>query len=137
DQSGQGAASRQLSAVALVGSEPRQGRFGRDQLNLAAPHPTMRIIQSIAEEHAEEAAFLWLLRDRSVVGPRFRLKDLVRLDARIAAHLDGLRFADQDGWAICRAEADAHDEPGEVFAAGVLAFESENLDRVDAVLDMA
>ena len=28
----------------------------------------MRIIEAIAQEHAEEAAFLWLLRDRSVIG---------------------------------------------------------------------
>ncbi len=59
-----------------------------------------KIIPSIVEEHAEEAAFLWLLRDRSVAAPHVRLKDLAALDQRVEAHIDGLRVAGQEGWDI-------------------------------------
>ena len=88
-----------------------------------------RIIPSIVEEHAEEAAFLWLLRDRSVAAPHVRLKELARLDGRVEAHIDGLRVGGQEGWTIWQ-EALAYDEPGEVFARAVLAFEQDRRDSL-------
>jgi hypothetical protein len=60
------------------------------------------IIKHIVEQHAEEAAFLWLLRDAAVGAPHYDLKDLARLDERVEAHLDGLRIAGVEGWEICR-----------------------------------
>jgi uncharacterized protein (TIGR02270 family) len=96
-----------------------------------------RIIPSIVEEHAEEAAFLWLLRDRSVAAPHVRLKDLAALDERVEAHIDGLRIAGEQGWDITRS-ALAFAEPGEVFAIAVLAFESgqpEQIAQALAVVD--
>ena len=91
------------------------------------------IIPVIIEQHAEEAAFLWILRDAAVKAPHYRLKDLGKLDGRVEAHLDGLRIAGSEGWRIC---ADALDtgEAGEAFAAGVLALESRDWQRLDAVL---
>ncbi|MEW6518163.1 MAG: TIGR02270 family protein [Thermodesulfobacteriota bacterium] len=95
----------------------------------------MAVIEEIVQQHADEAAFLWLLRDAAVHAPHYFLKDLARLDERVEAHLDGLRIAGEPGWRICR-EALALEEPGEVFAAAVLAFESgveERLEQVFAV----
>ena len=92
-----------------------------------------RIIPSIVEEHAEEAAFLWLLRDRSVDAPHVRLKDLAALDERVEAHIDGLRVAGESGWAIWRNALD-FEEPGEVFAVAVLAFENKQPDQIDKAL---
>lgn len=55
------------------------------------------IIIDIVSQHAEEAAFLWLLRDRAVYAPHYSLADLSELDDRVEAHLDGLRIAGDAG----------------------------------------
>lgn len=94
------------------------------------------VIKPIVEQHAEEAAFLWLLRDAAVFEPHYSLKDLAHLDGRVEAHIDGLRIAGDVGWEICKA-ALALEEPGEIFVAAVLAFESEDGARLDEVIHVA
>lgn len=96
----------------------------------------VRVIRPIIEQHAEEAAFLWLLRDAAVHDPHYSLKDLIHLDDRVEAHIDGLRIAGDVGWEICRT-ALALEEPGEIFVAAVLAFESEEGARLDEVIHVA
>lgn len=93
------------------------------------------VIEYIVQQHAEEAAFLWLLRDNAMRAPHYNLKDLCKLDGRVESHLDGLRIAEDAGWELCR-NALATGEPGEVFAASVLAFESGFHDRILAVMQM-
>jgi uncharacterized protein (TIGR02270 family) len=93
----------------------------------------MHIIETIVQQHAEEAAFLWLLRDRAVHEPHYTLNDLAKLDNRIEAHLDGLRTAGDSGWEICK-EALAWEEPGEAFVAALLAFETGETVRIRVVL---
>ena len=93
----------------------------------------MTIITTIIDQHAEDAAFSWLLRDRAVTEPHYDLADLTQLDDRIEANIDGLRTAGDEGWEVCR-EALEIGEPGETFTAGVLAFESMIPDRMDALL---
>lgn len=92
------------------------------------------IITEIVSQHAEEAAFLWLLRSNAIRQPHYPLKDLAKLDDRVEAHLDGLRVAGEAGWEFCKA-ALANEEAGEVFAASVMAFESGVEARIQAVLD--
>ncbi|MEA3457145.1 MAG: TIGR02270 family protein [Candidatus Thermoplasmatota archaeon] len=92
------------------------------------------VIESIVEQHAEEAAFLWILRDAAVQAPHYSLNDLADLDERVEAHIDGLRIAEDVGWSIC-ADALAQEEPGEVFAAAILAFESGQDQRIKMVLE--
>jgi len=99
-------------------------------------HAARITIPLIIEKHAEDAAFLWLLRDAAVSAPHYRLRDLADLDNRVEAHIDGLRIAGKDGWAACLAGLEAG-EPGEVFAASVLAFESGDGRRIDTVLEAA
>lgn len=93
----------------------------------------MPIIPEIIEQHAENAAFNWLLRDDAVHEPHYDLSELADLDERVEANIDGLRIAGDEGWAICEA-AMALEEPGEIFTAGVLAFESMDPGRMDAML---
>jgi uncharacterized protein (TIGR02270 family) len=92
------------------------------------------VIESIVEQHAEEAAFLWILRDAAVQAPHYSLNDLADIDERVEAHIDGLRVAGEAGWSFC-ADALAQEEPGEVFAAAVLAFESGQDQRIKMVLE--
>lgn len=93
----------------------------------------MPIISNIVEQHAEEAAFNWLLRDSALSEPHYDLGDLAHLDDRVEANIDGLRIAGDEGWEICR-EAMAIEEPGEIFTAGVLAFESRIPERLESLL---
>ncbi|GJG86592.1 hypothetical protein tb265_17730 [Gemmatimonadetes bacterium T265] len=95
-----------------------------------------QVIARFVAQHADDAAFLWSVRDGRLRAPHVALSDLRRHDERIEAHLDGLRIAGDAGWAVCR-EALAEQEPGEVFAAAVLAFESARVDRIRDALTEA
>jgi uncharacterized protein (TIGR02270 family) len=92
-----------------------------------------RILPPIISLHAEEAAFLWTQRTAAVSSPKYALKDLAKLDARVEAHLEGLRVAGSHGWGVCE-RALEEGGAGEVFAAAALAFGSGNGDRVARLL---
>ncbi len=65
---------------------------------MAAP-----IIPHIVYQHAEEAAFLWILRDATVRAPHCNLKNLARFDERVEAHIDGSHVASDEGWRLSNA----------------------------------
>jgi uncharacterized protein (TIGR02270 family) len=92
------------------------------------------VIVNIIEQHAEEASFTWLLRGAAVHSPHYALSNLVVLDNRVEANIDGLRIAGDTGWEICR-EVFSLEEAGEVFAAAVLALESGDTDRIQVVIE--
>ena len=92
------------------------------------------IIPAIVTRHAEEAAFLWLLRNHLVAAPHIGVRQLADHDERVEAHLDGLRIAGDAGWEIVAQQLEATPEPGETFAAGVLALERGSPARIEAVL---
>jgi uncharacterized protein (TIGR02270 family) len=94
------------------------------------------VIREVVEQHAEDAAFLWLLRDDAVHAPNYNLKDLSDLDERVEANIDGLRVAGEVGWEYCEKGLEI-EEPGEVFAAGVIAFEGNDERRIRKVLEIA
>ncbi len=80
-----------------------------------------RILQVI-DQHADEASFLGELRDYAIRAPHYHLIDLLKLDNRIDAHLDGLRIAGLPGLDALLRQLDPNAR-GEVFAATVLTFE--------------
>jgi uncharacterized protein (TIGR02270 family) len=93
------------------------------------------IEERITEDHARQAAFLWLLRDHAVRDVAYDLGRLAELDERLEAHLDGLRLAGEDGFDACRALL-ADPEGGEVFGAAVVAIERWDLRGLAHVLDV-
>nr|WP_319392418.1 TIGR02270 family protein [uncultured Desulfobacter sp.] len=96
----------------------------------------MPVISEIVSQHAEEAAFRWLLRNQAVTEPHYSLSDLSRLDGVLDAHLDGLRIAGNHGWDIAK-ENLAFEESGEVFAASILALDElikGETERFDAII---
>jgi uncharacterized protein (TIGR02270 family) len=95
------------------------------------------VIQTIVDQHAEEAAFLWLLRDQAVDAPHYDRHDLARLEERVAAHLDGLRVAGEAGRVTALAMLEANPEPGELFAASVLALEAADRQHLAPLLELA
>ena len=94
------------------------------------------INRPVVEEHAEEAAFLWRSRERASRAPHYRLKHLAMLDARLLAHLEGLRVAGDYGLAHARhalADADA----SVVFVAAYLAFAASHADEMRRAVQVA
>lgn len=89
----------------------------------------------ILEEHAEQAASLWRLRDLAVRDSAYGLPELCELDDRLEAHVDGLRLGGDAGWEACRAQLEEA-EGGEVFAAALLAVERWDLRGVARVIDV-
>ena len=97
--------------------------------------PSSMVIPAIIAQHAEDAAFHWLLRDAAVCAPHYSLDDLAELDNRLNAHIDGLRIAGEAGWEMCQEQL-GWEEPGEVFVSAVLAFESGYEARMQTVLEV-
>jgi uncharacterized protein (TIGR02270 family) len=95
-----------------------------------------KCVTAIVEQHASEAAFVWFLREHALVSPNYLLADLSQLDNRLGAHIDGLRIADEPGWEIVKKSLEEVGGPGEVFTAGVLAFESGNPEKSQHVVDV-
>jgi len=92
----------------------------------------MPVIESIVSQHAEEVAFLWLLRDAAVTAPHYSLADLAEFDDRVEAHIDGLRITSDASWASCT-EGLQQQESSEVFTAAMIALEGENPRRTEQV----
>jgi uncharacterized protein (TIGR02270 family) len=90
----------------------------------------------IVDQHVEEAAFLWLLRDTATCAPNYNLGHLGDLDERIDAHLDGLRVAGAVGWEACKEQLEWR-EAGEVFVAACIALQTRIGRRVAHVLEIA
>jgi len=93
------------------------------------------IIENIISQHAEESAFLWLLRDDAVKAPHYNLKDLKALEGRVEAHLDGLRVAGEAAWPFCE-EGLKQEEAGELFAAGYTALDNSREDWLSQTLEV-
>lgn len=96
----------------------------------------MTAVDVVVSQHADQASFLWGLRTGAVFAPHFNLADLDTLDNRLEANIDGLCIAGDEGWQLAAKEL-AWEEPGEVFAAAVLALESGDQAKIHAVLGVA
>ncbi|MBD0274208.1 MAG: TIGR02270 family protein [Acetobacteraceae bacterium] len=103
----------------------------------AVPFRDRPVLEHIVEQHAEEAAFLWTLRDAATDAPHYKRHHLARLDERVEAHVDGLRVAGEAGWRIALEQLERRCEKGELFAAGVLALESGDMRRIEPLVARA
>ncbi len=83
-------------------------------------------IRGIAEQQADQGAFLWTLRDWSVKRRHLRLCDVASIDRRLDAHLEGLRLAGTDACELCRPPR-AHAAAGEMFLATRLALDMRDV----------
>jgi uncharacterized protein (TIGR02270 family) len=94
------------------------------------------VVMPVIEQHRDEAGFLWILRSQAVGASHFTLEDLCELEERLEAHLEGLRIAGEAGWRLCE-ESLGRRDPGDIFAAAVLAIENADAERLEAVLTAA
>lgn len=90
------------------------------------------MLPTVLCEHAEEASFLWLQRAFAVNAPNYSPKQFADLDERLAAHIDGLLVAGDEGWKVVEAALDS-EGPEDFFIAGVLAAETQD-DKFDALI---
>jgi uncharacterized protein (TIGR02270 family) len=97
---------------------------------------TSKPIFPVLDQLFNGASFLFISRQTVIQLPSISLKDLSTHDYRVEAHIDGLRVAGEEGWQLARKEL-AWKEPGEVFAAAVLAFESASPTKITEVLSIA
>lgn len=81
----------------------------------------MPFLRRIAEQQADQGAFLWVLRTHLAARGGTHVAELRRVDARLAAHLDGLALAGAAAWPLCRRPL-AHPARGECFVATAVAL---------------
>ncbi len=93
-------------------------------------------LDQVLEIHAHEAAALYDLRTAFVAAPHITLRDLVRLDDRLAAHFDGLAVGGEQAWPFCAAALDPP-SAGAVFVAAVRAIEQKEEDRLGRLFLLA
>ena len=84
---------------------------------------TSPVIESVVAQHADEAHFLWFLRETLISAPHVGLHALNRHDNRLAAHLDGLAVGREYALEL-HAASTADPVPGFFFTAAVIAIEA-------------
>lgn len=90
--------------------------------------------RDILEEHFEEAAFLFRLRELAFDSYARRLDSMAALEERLLAHLDGLAVADSAGWDVARAGLGSKVD-GESFVASFTAVVSPSEETLGALGD--
>lgn len=84
----------------------------------------------------DSAAFLWLLRRGSLTQPDYNQADVYELDDRIESYLDMLTTYPDVAWSLSE-ESLQINQPGEIFVAGIIAFLSRDIKKVQKVTDVA
>ena len=92
-------------------------------------------LAAVVAEHADESSFLWLQRASAVHAPNYDPQQFADLDERLAAHIDGLRVAGDEGWQHALALTD-NEGAEDFFVAAVLAIEAID-GRFDALVERA
>ncbi len=89
----------------------------------------------IYEQYVNEAAFLWILRSITINEPHNDQQDILALEQRINAQLDGLMTSMEIGWQVCEQALELQ-EPGEVFTAMNIAMRSHDSAKIKTVVDV-
>jgi uncharacterized protein (TIGR02270 family) len=93
-------------------------------------------IREAIEHHVEAAVSLASLRRQRMNAPNVSLSHLSQLDEELSMHLDGIASTGENGWRRCEAEL-ASESDGSLFTAAVIAIESDNDQRLQALLELA
>ena len=93
------------------------------------------VYKDIFEQFVIDASFLWLLRSLAIEKPNYNKSDIISLERRIDAQLDGLMTSVEVSWVLCD-EALSLQEPGEVFTAMILAMRSREPSRIKRVVEV-
>ena len=88
-----------------------------------SPNAKLNPYRDIYEEYADNASFLWVLRNRQLTQPQVLAQNIADLDNRINANLQGLLLSPDDAWSLLE-EASQFEQGGEAFAMAVIGFQS-------------
>ncbi len=88
------------------------------------------------ERMVDNASFLWLLRSLAVNRSNYFKEDLVVLDERIQAQLEGLMSSPEQSWELCVAALELK-QPGEMFTSAIIAFNSLDVKKIQYVVEAA
>ena len=94
------------------------------------------LLVPVVRQHTEDAAVLHSIRTSLTTAPHVKLKHIRRFDDRVAAHLDGLAVAGEQGWPMIDA-ALVKPTPGTMFAAAVTAIEAKSSERLNRLYALA
>ena len=94
------------------------------------------VVPHVVEQHAEELATLWTARERVRLAGDVGLRQLARFDDRILAHQDACTVAGDEAVRILNAQLESV-SPGHVFAAGVVALDSNHRETMTRCLGLA
>jgi uncharacterized protein (TIGR02270 family) len=95
--------------------------------------PTLTFIPDILEEHVEEIGFLWSQRRAALRSPIHTKRDLLDLEERITAHLQGILAVGDRALPLLE-ETLASDDEFAAFSAGWALLHGEDDAAVDRVL---
>ncbi len=93
------------------------------------------VYRDIFEQYAADASFLWLLRSIAIEQPHNNVRDILSLEQRIDAQLNGLMSAADTGWEVCE-QALAQEEAGEVFTATIIAMRGHDPKRIQKAVEI-
>jgi uncharacterized protein (TIGR02270 family) len=94
------------------------------------------VIPDVVRQHVDDTSALYEARAPLVTAPHAGLRDLSRVDDRLAAHLDGLAIAGEHAWPYCRA-ALASPSAGAVFTIAVRTIAGRRPDMLDELFAVA
>jgi uncharacterized protein (TIGR02270 family) len=94
------------------------------------------LVPAVICQHTEDVAVLHAIRTNLTAAAHVRLKHIRRFDDRVAAHLDGLAVAGEEGWPMVDA-ALANPSPGALFAAAIGAIEGRSTERLSRLYALA
>lgn len=90
----------------------------------------------LCELHVDEAAHLWTVWQSVVFQPHYDVPSLQELEARIQAHIAGMRVHETCAWEICQDTLDIAG-PSEIFVAAQIAFRSYDVEKIRLVVECA
>ncbi|KQU69135.1 hypothetical protein ASE08_21420 [Rhizobacter sp. Root16D2] len=93
------------------------------------------MLPGMAEQHWDDAVSLRGQRKRMVRAPHIRLKDVIRHDDRLLAHLDGLYLAGDHAIRLAR-QGLAEPDAGSIFVATSLAVQHRDAGTIDRLLSL-
>jgi uncharacterized protein (TIGR02270 family) len=91
--------------------------------------------RDIFQQYGTDAAFLWLLRAIAIEQPHNTCSDIVALEQRIDAQLNGLMSSLDTGWAVCQEGLELQ-EAGEVFTATIVAMRSRDPRKIQQAVQV-
>lgn len=92
------------------------------------------VIPPLLRQHAADAAFYWYLTEHSTFSHSVDREKMTYFHRLLTAHLDGLRYGEEAGWAEALENLETWQSEGEAYVAATLAYGGGNDKRIAALI---